>query len=251
MGVLTREEGPLLYVAYAGFVVLAIWRAKKELLVQKGWRFRSALALLFIVPLAISSGAKTTVRQFVKQQYGLPILHEMSEGEYPRLIAAMREVRSRTMNRHVMITQEALQKIRTAVPLLAPLIDRLPPPGKTTYSYDRFKISDEWTNGWMVFWVRKAGADAGLTPDSVTDQKFYREARLGIEEACRNGRLPCSKRGDGLLPPFELRWLSAFIGELRGVLRMSVSPGVEVMAHLPANLFRFRRIRQYVINLLP
>ncbi len=31
----------------------------------------------------------------------------MSEGEYPRLIAAMRGVGSHTMNRHVMITQEA------------------------------------------------------------------------------------------------------------------------------------------------
>ncbi len=54
MGVLTR--GAAFYVAYAGFVVFS-HMASQGLLVQKGWRLRSAVALLLIVPLAISSVA--------------------------------------------------------------------------------------------------------------------------------------------------------------------------------------------------
>jgi hypothetical protein len=49
-----------------------------------------------------------SARAYVEAHYGLPILHDMSEGEFPRLMAAIRSVDSGPDNRLVMAPQETL-----------------------------------------------------------------------------------------------------------------------------------------------
>src|SRR5512143_1663892 len=147
-------------------------------------------------------------------------MHDFGEGEFPRLISAMRSLESKKDNRLVMITQEALGRLRAEVPRLAPVIDRLPRPGPGTYSCKRYGVCSEWANGWMLFWIKDAAFEAGLTPDAVSAQKFFRQARLDIERACGDGRLTCRDKGQGLMPRFELRWTRAYLKELRALVEM-------------------------------
>jgi hypothetical protein len=233
LGLLMREEAVLGYVPLLAFDAILVWQARSS-----GWMKtlsgRWGLALLLILPLALATYGKSRARSFAVKHYGRPILHEMSEGEFPKLIASMRSVSAQT-NRLVMITQEALAEMRQAVPVLAPVIDRLPPPGTgpNNYSYGRFGISDEWTSGWLIFWIKDDAYDAGLTPDLVKAQNYFYEARTAIDTACRDGRLTCREDGKGLLPPFHLKWTSAFFQELKGIMVMTFNPAVSVVAPPP------------------
>lgn len=234
LGLLMREEAMLAYVSLLVFDAILVWKARSS-----GWIKTSSgrwgLAFLLILPLALGAYGKSRARSFALSRYGQPILHEMSEGEFPKLIASMRSASAQT-NRLVMITQEALAKMRQAVPALAPVIDRLPPPGTGphNYSYARFGISDEWTSGWLLFWIKDAAYAAGLTPDLVKAQNYFREARTAIDTACRDGRLTCREDGSGLLPPFHLKWSSAFLQELKGILVMTFRPpGIGIAAPPP------------------
>jgi len=228
-----REEAMLAYVSLLVFDAILVWKARSS-----GWIKTSSgrwgLAFLLILPLALAGYGKSRSRSFAQSRYGQPILHEMSEGEYPKLIASMRSASAQT-NRLVMITQEGLAKMREAVPALAPVIDRLSPPGTgpDNYSYHRFGISDEWTSGWLIFWIKDAAFQAGLTPDLVKAQNYFREARTAIDTACRDGRLTCREDGSGLLPPFHLKWSGAFWQELKGILVMTFRPGMGVVAPPP------------------
>jgi hypothetical protein len=233
LGLLMREEAMLAYVSLLVFDAILVWKARSS-----GWiktlPGRWGLAFLLILPLALTAYGKSRARSFALSRYGQPILHEMSEGEFPKLIASMRSASAQT-NRLVMITQEGLAKMRQAVPALAPVIDRLPPPGTGphNYSYHRFGISDEWTSGWLLFWIKDAAYQAGLTPDLVKAQDYFHEARTAIDTACREGRLTCREDGSGLLPPFHLKWSSAFLQELKGILVMTFRPGMGVVAPPP------------------
>ncbi len=233
LGLLMREEAMLAYVSLFVFDAILVWKARSS-----GWMNTSSgrwgLALLLISPLALAAFGKAEARSFARKWYGKPILHEMSEGEFPKLIASMRSASAQT-NRLVMITQDGLAKMRQAVPTLAPVIDRLPPPGTGphNYSYARFGISDEWTSGWLIFWIKDWAYAVGLTPDLVTAQNYFRETRFAIDAACREGRLTCHEDGKGLLPPFHLKWTGAFFQELKGILAMTFRPSMGVVAPPP------------------
>ncbi len=229
---MVREEDRLLYGLLLPFFGVVIWDAYKN----GGFRkpvFRGAILFVIALPLIAGHAAGLTVKSFIEKHYGLPIMHDFGDGEFPRLIAAMRSIESRKDNRHVMITQEALGKLRQAAPILAPVIDRLPPPGPDSYSCQRFRVCSEWTNGWMLFWIKDAAFQAGLTPNLPAAQEYFRTARLNIEQACADGRLQCRPKGTGLLPTFELRWIRAYVHEWTGMVKMMWQPGISLPAGLP------------------
>lgn len=230
---MVREEDRLLYALLAMFVGLALW---KYWPVYHGQSWLKRLGVLFLIflPFTLAAVGNGVMRSYVERHYGAPLLHDFGEGEFPRLIAAIRSVESRKDNRHVMITQEALGKIRVAVPVFAPVIDRLPVPSPTSYSCGRFKVCSEWTNGWELFWIKDAAFQAGFTPTLLAGQSYFRNVRLEIERACQEGRLQCRDKGQGLLPPFELRWTRAFLQEMSGVLKMMTMPGIGVVGIPPA-----------------
>ncbi len=214
---LVREEDVLVYFVLLAFVVV--------LLIRPPTRGSLKLAaLLVVVTVAMAFGASQAMRHFVAERYGAPILHDFGEGEFPRLIAALRSIDSQKDNRHVMVTQEALAKVRAIVPDFVPVIDRLPRPGPQSYSCQRFGVCSEWTNGWMFFWIKDAAQAAGATPNLVTAQAYFRRVREEIEQACAAGRLTCHLRGQGMFPPFELRWTRALAGEVRRAVLMAWSP---------------------------
>jgi hypothetical protein len=231
---LVREEDPfLLYVLLILFYLVLIWQAKKHYGLRTATSFVT-IAGLIALPLIAAHVSNAGVRSFIARHYGSPLMSDFGEGEFPRMIAAMRSVVSKNDNRLVMITQEALGKLRHAVPRLAPLIDRLPPPGPNSYSCQRFKVCSEWTNGWMPFWIKDAAFQAGLTPDLPTAQEYFRNVRLDIEMACKDGRLQCKDKGTGLIPPFELRWTRAYVQECLGIMKMIMQPDIRVPGQPPS-----------------
>lgn len=222
---MVREEDRLLYALVMPFIIFVFYKYW-PIFAKQIWLIRFCVLLILFSPFIMALIGSGLMRSYVDHHYGMPLLHDFGEGEFPRLISAIRSVDSRKDNRHVMITQESLGKIRQVVPDFAPVIDRLPAPSQTSYSCDRFKVCSEWTNGWMLFWVKDAAFQAGLTPTLPAGQAYFKNIAKQIEKACEDGKLKCTKKGQGLLPTFELRWTRAFLQELSGVFQMMTQPRI-------------------------
>lgn len=222
-----REDDRLLWGLLILFFAALIFQAW-----QRAGSWSRISAAPFIAVLLMPAGTALVydmaLRQFVQHHYGLPILHEFSEGEYPKFLAAVRSVDSAKDNRMVMVPQDTLRRLRETIPRLAPVIDLLPPPGPGTHSCRLHGVCSEWANGWMPFWIRDAAFRAGLTPSLPAAQDYFREARLDIERACQSGRLKCTPRGSGLVPPMELRWARAYVAEGWRLAGMALRPAPNV-----------------------
>lgn len=229
---LMREEDRLLYALFIMFVMVIAWylRASWQ---GKSLKSRIGVMLILIAPLLCAVSGNAVMRSYVQHYYGVPLLYDFGEGEFPRLIAALRSVESDQDSRHVMVSQETLKKIRAEVPSFAPVIDLLPPPGPKSYSCERFKICDEWTNGWMLFWIKDAAFNAGMTPTLFDSQIYFLSVRQQIERACEEGRLKCVDKGSGLIPPFELKWSRALFSEAAGVIQMMMMPRLGIVEPPP------------------
>jgi hypothetical protein len=110
------------------------------------------------------------------------------------------------------------------VPAFRPVIDRLPPPGPETFSCRIHGVCSEWANGWMPFWIRDEAYRAGLTPSLPEAQRYFQEIWSEIELACRTGKFSCSRRGQGLVAPMELRWTRAYVLEAWRLAKMALAP---------------------------
>ena len=244
---LLREEDIVLYAVLAMLGMAAWWTTKR--IGPPSTATRAFVISIVVVPLLLAGAANAAARQFIEHHYGLPILHDFSEGEFPKLIAAMRSIESKKDNRYVMVTQERLKKLLVEVPSLVPVINRLPLPGPGTASCQWYKICSELSNGWMQFWIKDAAWEAGLTPDLPKAQDFFRAAREDIERACGQGRLKCNSNGSKLLPPFEFRWTRAYMQELFTLLAMTVAPNAYLTETRPERYevdASFGRIFQFV-----
>jgi hypothetical protein len=230
--VMVREEDVLLYALLSMFVAVVLWMFW-PIFRGLSWTSRSGVLVLVFLPFMLALAGNAAMRSYVERYYGAPLIYDFGEGEFPRLIAAIRSVETREDNRLVMVTQEVLGKIRVAVPAFAPVIDRLPAPSQTSLSCGKFKVCSEWTNGYELFWIKDAAFVAGLTPTLPAGQAYFRRVRLEIERACQEGRLTCRDKGQGMFPPFELRWTRAFLQEMTGVLHMVTMPRIGVVGTPP------------------
>ena len=230
--VLLREEDVLLHAVLAMLCAAGWWATSRT--GSPGVATRAFVLSLAVVPLLLAGAANAAARQFIEGSYGLPILHEFSEGEFPRLMAAIRSIESKKDNRYVMVTQERLRKLVVEVPSLVPVVNRLPLPGPGTASCLLYRVCSETANGWMPFWIKDAAWEAGLTPSLPKAQEFFRAARQDIERACAEGRLKCHPNGQGLLQPFEMRWTRAYLQEFLALLPLTAAPRPDfVMAAAP------------------
>lgn len=222
LAILVREEDRLLYVALVLFDVAVVWHA---------WRWRGLrawrwAAIVLVLPPALGLFAEGGMRAFVARHYGRPVLNDLHEGRFPGLIAAMRSADVDKSRRLVMLPREALGRLRAAVPSTAPVIDGLPPAGLQSEACRAFRVCDEWTNGWMIFWVKQAAFTAGLTPSLSAAQEYFGTTAREIRAACERGALACRADGRGLLPRFDPRWVSALLHEGRTFLLWTLFPYV-------------------------
>jgi hypothetical protein len=217
-----REDDRLLWGLLVLFVVALLWKLRATKVRRTEWiAFVLAGA---IAPVVLAKTYEFSLRHFVESRYGLPILHEVSEGEFPKLLAAIRSIETDREHRLVMVPQETLYKLHNAIPELRPVIDRLPPPGPGTYSCKMHGVCTEWSNGWMLFWIKEQMYSAGLTPTLPAAQEYFRRMRNQIERACDTGTLRCTSKGQGLIPPMELRRMPVLLAEFFRLVRISLSP---------------------------
>ncbi|MBI4403294.1 MAG: hypothetical protein HY537_03995 [Deltaproteobacteria bacterium] len=230
--VLCREDEKILMgtmVVFNAILCLKLFWQRHE---HDNRRLIQVLLTIF-VPWLVLGTSQWGARRFVNKHYGLPILHELSEGGFPGLIAAMRSVTTTKQNRHVMIPNEALQRIKGAVPILVPVISKLPPPSRDSYSCERFGVCSEWTNGWLPFWIKDAAYTAGVTPNLTEAQSFFYKAAAEIRRCCQEGKLICHESGAGLLPPFQWRWFAAFLEEWRTTFSLMYQGGIRIQEKPP------------------
>jgi hypothetical protein len=222
-----REEDRLLWLllALTALAVTVTMHRAGALSAPGGRAF--ALAC-FCVPTLLAAVHGGALRAFAEHWYGMGIIHDLDEGEFPRMLAAIRSIESRKENRMVMVTQETLQSLRREVPQFAPVIDRLPPPGPATVSCKLHGVCTEWSNGWMPFWIKDAAFTAGLTPTQSQAQRYFQQIREAIEAACAQRRMHCAPKGDSLVPPMELRWSRAWFTEVSRIATMILLPRPEV-----------------------
>ena len=216
---LLREEDVLLMLIPAVAAAVLAWAAPGG-----GWRRWAQASLVVAVPFAAAAMAHAAAGSFVERHYGGALLHDLGDGEYPKMIAALRSVKSKRDNRYVMISQETLAALRKEVPRLEPVIRRLPQPTRASVSCEWLGVCSEWANGWLPFWIKDAAYDAGLTPDLPSGQAYFRTVREDIATACASGRLACVPKGGGLIPPFELRWTRSFVQETGRLAQMLAWP---------------------------
>jgi len=229
---LVREDDVMLWGLLALFAV-AMLRAASTARATGLAAARGLVLVGVLIPAASAWIAAHLARDFVEAHYGLPILDDMSEGEFPRLLAAIRSVDSGTDNRLVMAPMETLTQLGSLIPEFAPVVGHLPPVGPNTPSCQLQGVCSEWSNGWMPFWIKDGAAAAGLTPTLVAGQRYFRRVRKAIEAACARGALKCTDRGSGFIPPFELRWTRALVHAFGAVLEMTLAPNPNTMSAPP------------------
>lgn len=226
-GQLLREEDRLLWAYLILFGGASMWLRRDAFTHRIKGRF--AILMLFI-PALLSSLVGYGVRSYHESLFGAPILSDYSEGEFPRLMATLRSIESPIDNRLVMLPQEVIQKLRPLVPDFAPVLDRLPAPGIHTFSCKSHGVCDEWSNGWMPWWVKQASAEAGLTPTLVAGQEYFKSIREQIEALCQQSHLRCRFSGEGIIPPMEFRWFRSYIQEFSRIAAMLIYPKVSVVS---------------------
>jgi hypothetical protein len=228
--VFLREDDRLLWgLLFLSGAALAWWAMRLP-----GKRKALAfVAITVIASAALAKGYEYSLRAFYERHYGLPIIHELSEGEYPRFLAAVRSIHSAKDNRMVMASQETLAKLYIEVPRLRPVIERLPPPGPRSFSCQFHGVCSEWASGWIALWIRDAAFRAGMTPSLLQAQDYYRAARQDIEQACTTGKFTCTEKGKGLVPPMELRWTRAYVAEALRLLKTLVAPDPHTVGAQP------------------
>lgn len=223
LSLLLREEDKILYFSLALFAFVVAWKTFSQKERTKAMWLKPVVIVAF--PVLLAQGAQWGLRSLVQKQYGLPLLHEMNEGEYPKLVAAIRGINVGKENRYVMIKQEALFLLSNAFPKIRPLFTILPAPGYDNESCGRFAVCREWANGWMIFWLKDAIHFSGIVSDMASSQPFYRNLRLDIENACAQGTFQCTPRGKGLFPPLELKWFRPWVHEWTDILyKMTQAP---------------------------
>jgi hypothetical protein len=225
--VILREEDKLLWIYLALLAFGVGWfRHKKGIGID--WR---ALGMVFLIPTLCAFALQSGLRTYNLMHYGAPLLNDYSEGELPKLIASIRSVESKPDNRMVMISQDALKTIKPLLPEFSPVIDALPQPGRLTYSCKQSGVCNEWNSGYMIWWIKQSAAEAGLTPTLLSGQAYFRGVREQIDALCASSALACKRNGDGMFPPFELRWSRAYLEELQRIISLLLLPSIEVISH--------------------
>jgi hypothetical protein len=237
-----REDDRML-LALAAILAVALWL----LLARRRPVSRGLLVFVLVAvagPLALGKAHEYAWRAFAERHYGLALFHEFSDGEFPRLLAAIRSVQTAKDNRMVMAPQEALALLAKEVPSFRPVADRIPKPGNASESCQQHGVCSEWSNGWMPFLIKEEAFRAGLTPTLAAAQQYFLRVRTEIEQACAEKRLRCEGHGQGLVPPMELRWTRAYVLEAWRLVKMALAPdnnrfyAVPVVFDVPIELGR-------------
>ena len=213
-----REEDMLRWAYLLVFGLLILWQNKfQRRFVVVIISFLSVLFLLYQL-------TDFSYRTFVNKTYGLPIKHEISEGELPKLLSNLRSISVGKENRMATIKWDALSKLSLSVPEFKQIYDHLPIPSANSLSCNRLGVCKEWSYGYLVFWILSATTDSGVATNLVQAQKFYHVLNDKIKEKCSRREIICKTENERLIPSFEIKWTRAFFEEARKNLTSVLFP---------------------------
>jgi hypothetical protein len=217
-----REEDKLILVYLIGFAILRLRLNNTSLKA-----ILCNLFVSFLIPITLIICCNHLVRSEIQNHYGLPIINDFSEGEFPKMVAAIRSVHSEVDNRFVMMPQDVMKLLSHKIPEISDIFSKMPAPGLNTYSCKLTGVCREWANGWMPWFFKQAAYDSGYTNSLVTSQNFFRGIRERIETMCINKELICVRKGDGFFPPMDLRWSRAYLLEFKSLISMLLIPKLD------------------------
>jgi len=215
-----REEDILRWSYLLVFSLLILWQNKfqrKFIIVTI-----SFLSVLFI----LYQLTDFSYRTFVNKNYGLPIKHEISEGELPKLLSNLRSISLGKENRMATIKWDTLSKLSASVPEFKKIYDNLPIPSANSLSCNRLGVCKEWSYGFLVFWILSATTDSGVATNLVQAQNFYHILNEKINEKCSLREIICKTDNGRLIPSFKIKWSRAFFEEAKKNLFSVIFPFV-------------------------
>jgi len=226
---LLREEGVLLYGLLgllAAGAVYYLWQHDLRV-TRTTWVI---LAIVLIFPLLTVVLGNLSARAFIRSHYGVGLVYDFGDGEFPKFIAALRSVNSDLKSTYLSIPQENLDKVARVVPHLLPVFQRIQPaPGPGSWfhqAYEHFRgLKNEWPNSHIFFWIKDAAFYAGMTPNLREAEAYFKRARIDIEAACSEGKLSCERDGSGLFPAFKIGWIPIMFNEAIRGMEMMVDVG--------------------------
>lgn len=159
-----------------------------------GWWYlpsagRKSVCLLVLCAFIMGRASTVFTRHWIEKKYGVHVLEEIFEGEYPKVMHALGMVGKQSPHPRHQISREALEAVRFEFPeyrfLLDPIIAQHF--GQMTY----VQVNNA---------IRQRAVSAGYYSSARDAQQFYRTLREKIEEACRNGHFKCRTESSTFLP---------------------------------------------------
>lgn len=171
-----------------------------------------AVLMLLVVGLVLQVGV-LGVKKVNEHKYGVALVTDVAEGEYPRTYALWQSVKAGGDHRYVPVSQAQ----RTAVYAVSPAARELQPvlEGQLLQNYSALscalvRVCDgDYTAGFFPYALRDALAATGHERQAQDAQRFLRVLGDQISSACTSHALACRSRPPGLLPRSELISVSA------------------------------------------
>lgn len=200
---LTREDGPVLLV----FGVCAALVMAAFVLFSKALQKRVIKLLCVVLPFLMLGGGILGFSAANRQQYGVFMVNDLTEGDFPAAYGALAAVSQAESGYTplVPVTQQALAKLYKQVPLMAELRPQL----ESSELLNGFanKQTGEY-GGSFYFALRLAAEYGGFTPGAAEAQALWGQLLAQVRLAVAEGRLQSGKPASGTVPI----WNSALLG---------------------------------------
>jgi len=165
-------------------------------------------------------------------QYGVPVITEFTEGQFPRAYAALGRVRQAAERPRIPLPQETRLRIYAVSPRFAelqPFMEGDIGRGWSVPGCNEAGICGDIAAGWLMWALRDAAVAAGHYRDAHDAARYWAGVRDEVASACRDGRIACGGLSLDFLPPLRRAHLAAFPGTfLRAAASVASFQGMTV-----------------------
>jgi len=191
-----REEAKIFYVFLFLMLLGFLFPWRKLDWKKYFWKISIRWVYICLFSLILLSIISFSIKYFYYRDMGTSVVHEISEGEYPKFLAALRRYSYRDKIGFAFpIKRSSLMEIAEKIPELRDMKETYDPVGTSHYN-------EEWVYGLQIFWIKDAIFFTGKTNTAIQTQQFYKKMREEIDRICdQEGRN--INDGDSLMPLFS------------------------------------------------
>ena len=222
----TREDGIWVYV----FIIAATIATGIMLFIENDRRNFVLRTVILLIPFFMVFAGNTAIRLINYDHYGVYVLNERAEGEFPGFMACLYNIKPDEKDEekyssdeyegyYINIYHSALEKAYDASPTLNSIKPEIEETIKSWSDSDGEVVMDH-----LLFAIRDAVKKAGYYEDGQATEEFYSVVAHELEEAFRNGTL--EKRGivlSGGCVPFNTEQLPKLFKEIRNAYQCILS----------------------------